>query len=76
MSNKSRGVIFSEKKTLRAAPQPRKGLVKSKSRSVNDVTTYDVNDINDVNDVIDLNQHKLVSCLSKISSHDLPYNPH
>jgi hypothetical protein len=69
MSNISRNVILSEKKSLRAAPKPCKGLVKQTNQNVNDV-----NDINAVNDVIDLNQHKLDLGLSKISSNDLPYN--
>ena len=30
--------------------------------------------LNNVNDVIDLNQRKLVSGLTKLSSHDLAYN--
>jgi hypothetical protein len=61
MSEKSRKFILCQNQnSLRAAPQPRKRLV-------------EFNDLNCVNDVIDLNQRKLDSGLSKISSHDFAY---
>jgi hypothetical protein len=48
--------------TLWDAPQPRKG---QQNRNKN---------VNDVIDVTDLNQRKMDSGLSKLSSHDIAYN--
>ena len=69
MSKISRDVIFLEKPPPCGMPTTSQGACKIEKTNVNDV-----NDINDLNDVIDLNQRKLDSGLSKISSHDLPYN--
>jgi hypothetical protein len=50
------GTSFYQKKTLRGAPQPRKGLINLETN---------INDVNDVIDVMDLNQLRLDSGLSK-----------